>query len=318
MAAVPRLILAHASEAPGAVVRHLFDRFVRDVREPWEPSIGLELRVARTDDPTRGPRAPLPLTQDPGLRDDDVVVLLVDDRWIAEASYERPDAWRAFEASLAGRSVLAVALSAGAFAWIGRMPGLSGAQTIQAAHLADDAARAREVAYRLAFTLLTRLAGEADRPPLTLFVSHAKRDGLGPAGEILRHLAVANPVKAWFDANDLRAGDAFRDAFDRAIETSMLLVVWTDHYTTRPWCRWELATARELRRPILVVDALERGHQRLSPLLAGLPVVRWTGRPGDAVDAAVFEALRFRVAELRAGAQRCDGELRDDAWRARE
>src|SRR5262249_25744638 len=47
-----------------------------------------------------------------------------------------------------------------------------------------------------------------------------------------------------------------------------------DAYHGRPWCMWELLTAKKHGRPILIWDLSHRGTLRSFPYLGNVPVVR--------------------------------------------
>jgi hypothetical protein len=75
-----------------------------------------------------------------------------------------------------------------------------------------------------------------------------------------------------------------------------MVVVQTNTYSDRSWCRKEVLFAKHYGCPVLVVNAVTIGEERLFPYLGNAPTVRW---PFDSVrrcevviDAALREVLR--------------------------
>ncbi len=155
-----------------------------------------------------------------------------------------------------------------------------------------------------------------------LFLSHAKRDGVGVVNAIRDHLANNNyGVETFIDAKDLNAGLDYQATFTAAIEAGAVVVIRSDAYSSRPWCRWETLEGKRLGRPIVVLDLLNDAELRVNPYGGNVPALRLPDllQPGDAatpdIDRAVLaimtEAVRIMVWNMRVGAltapvgQRC-------------
>jgi hypothetical protein len=105
------------------------------------------------------------------------------------------------------------------------------------------------------------------------FISHAKLDGL-PLAQSLSHTIAQLPWLAQFyDAKDIQSGDDFKEVLERGVLGSMLLVLRTDIYDLRFWCRQEVMWADSYDRPVLLVDAR-------TELLSRASVLGFTGIPG--------------------------------------
>ena len=113
---------------------------------------------------------------------------------------------------------------------------------------------------------------DQDPERLSVFVSHAKRDGTPIATAIRDGLADFGQLTAWFDANDLPPGHGFAHRMTEAAKnkTAALISVVTDAYPTRPWCRYEVQQART-PRPL---DLPHDGHGRIKA---------WTVQPSVAI-----------------------------------
>jgi hypothetical protein len=218
-----------------------------------------------------------------------LIAVLVDD-WMTDRVGGQGAEWaeQARELSAAhppgGRHlVMPAALSDSAYEWDPEL----GRRHFLPLDRAEDPDRRRA---RLSFGLAVRalhLLGDAASPealskaeaPVTLFVSHAKRDldqdrqdPVRSTQEALQDL----PVREWLDAREIREGATFeeeiRDGIGRA---SAMLVFLTDAWATRPWCRTEALIAKEMGTPIVVVDALTLGEPRSFPYTGNTRWLRW-------------------------------------------
>lgn len=115
--------------------------------------------------------------------------------------------------------------------------------------------------------------------PIQVFVSHAKADLKGPATDPVRSvLAVLeeHAVDRFFDSSKIAPGEDFAKRIEGEVRTSdVLLVVWTDAWSSRPWCRRELLTAKAAGRPVVVLDALSSASTRAFPYAGNAAWVRW-------------------------------------------
>ena len=142
--------------------------------------------------------------------------------------------------------------------------------------------------------------------PLKLFISHTKRDSTGEHLAIkLMDLLQSKKIETFFDKHIIQPGDQIGLTLEQNILDAILLVVRTDRYSASPWCRKEIAIAKENDRPIIVVDALENFDERSSSLLNYLPVVRLSTKAptiSELSEVTKFlgrEVLRFLFGNLR-------------------
>ena len=151
-------------------------------------------------------------------------------------------------------------------------------------------------------------------PPLKVFLSHAKRDGIKIAETIRDGIRRFSQMEAWYDANDLRYGDSWEDPMTNAasIDTAALIATVTDAYPTRPWCRREARLARtpvlsdsESKKiwqvqPVVAIEKPGSDWVRGVEMLAGVPRVGWDDSAGanqvaKILDRLVLEVLLVRV-----------------------
>ena len=152
-------------------------------------------------------------------------------------------------------------------------------------------------------------AGETN-PKVTIFLSHAKTDGTGPARRIRDYIYGQTQLAAFYDENDIPFGSVFGRVLNSSLlgdQTAALVVVQTARYASRPWCRRELSLFRRPIRedagaagverwrmnPTVVVDALEGGaHSTGIPELGNAPVIRWSDQTVEQEEQVVTFVLR--------------------------
>ncbi|MEJ8859717.1 TIR domain-containing protein [Variovorax robiniae] len=142
-----------------------------------------------------------------------------------------------------------------------------------------------------------------------IFLSHAKRDAKAAAESFVTRLNDAKDnlgVRYFYDAISLLASDDYEERFVRAIKSGSLLAIVTDAYHTRPWCRWEILTAKEHGRPVVVVDMSRDRIERTYPYLANVPSIRLpVSDPDDLSEADIESVLLALLSEA----------LRVELWR---
>ena len=144
--------------------------------------------------------------------------------------------------------------------------------------------------------------GEDSAAPVRLFLSHAKADmQLEPkvAQRLIEALQADQPIKAWVDSGDIPAGSKFAEEIARGVGDSSLLVVLTDNYATREFCREEILLAKEHQRPMVIVDALTRCEVRSFPYSGNIARLRWDGNPQAGIDLLLKETLRCLHAQAQ-------------------
>lgn len=129
-----------------------------------------------------------------------------------------------------------------------------------------------------------------------IFVSHAKADGDATASAIVAFVNDKGQdvsLHTFYDAKELNPGEDFSERFVEEIGAGTLLAIISDAYDSRPWCVFELTTAKRKRRPIVLADVGERRTSRTYPYGANLPKVRIFPKPGDTswIEPLLVEAL---------------------------
>lgn len=135
-------------------------------------------------------------------------------------------------------------------------------------------------------------------PPVKLFLSHAKADGVNLAKSLKLFIDSDTPLDDFFDAQDIAPGYDFAAEIRKAIPNCMLIVIHTDMYSSREWCRKEILMAKEFSLPILIINCLKRNEQRSFPYMANVQTIRINQKYelnySEIVTTALLEILRHK------------------------
>jgi len=139
--------------------------------------------------------------------------------------------------------------------------------------------------------------------PIRLFISHAKEDGEALARNIHDFVESNTALDTFFDAFDIPSGYKFQKEIEANIENSVLLVIHSDKYSTREWCRREIVHAKKTNRPILIVNTLNNGEDRVFPYMANVKSIRVRSTYDEEmyikiISCTLMETLRFKYQAL--------------------
>lgn len=131
------------------------------------------------------------------------------------------------------------------------------------------------------FDLLIRFISGKGTDALSVFISHSKRDkgnkGEQSAKEVRNFLSSDTKLNSFFDVHDILDGYKFGDQIKNNVENSVLLILFTDSYSSREWCRIEALTAKEKQVPIVLVNMVEDKVDRTFPYIGNVPSVSYKG-----------------------------------------
>jgi hypothetical protein len=135
--------------------------------------------------------------------------------------------------------------------------------------------------------------GEVRRvPKQRLFISHAKQDGAADAVRIRKRLDKMDfGIEPFVDTNDLTGGEIFSEELEAEIADATLLAIYTDAYSSRPFCRWEVLRAKFHRRPIYIVHRLKQGDSRVFPYGGNAPLMVVTDLGNDTIDKILLASM---------------------------
>jgi hypothetical protein len=234
------------------------------------------------------------------LAQNSLVVPLADDELVIDTEWCRfvADAWEACDGSLNGRHrCVPMQLTKSAWPLDGRLKEVSFGRAYS-----QPVGQERNlwVTRRIVIELCRFLQGfkatdDQSDAPIELFLSHAKVDmGADPkvAQQFIDYLTADQPVEAWVDSGEIEMGSKFSDAIRKGVPRTSLLVILTDNYSSREWCREEVMLAKEHERPIAIIDSLMTHEVRSFPFLDNVPRMRWNGSAEAGVDLLLKETLR--------------------------
>ncbi|MGH8521041.1 MAG: toll/interleukin-1 receptor domain-containing protein [Gammaproteobacteria bacterium] len=157
-----------------------------------------------------------------------------------------------------------------------RLPGrLRERQAPESSELGERRLRPHTLALLALHRARLLLGTEPSKNKLTLFISHAKADGLFMARSLRSLISDVPELKSWYDANDIQSGTNWSDEIESAASSSVFIAIRTEGYDQSAWCRREFETALAHGVPIVVVDALLRPAITPSSLpFAAMPNVR--------------------------------------------
>ena len=145
-----------------------------------------------------------------------------------------------------------------------------------------------EVSSRI-YDCLIRYMKDTPQDKLKLFISHAKRDGLGVAENLRNSLRSKTKLDSFFDKNDIIEGVDFEKQIKENVKSSLLMVLDSDAYGTRQWCQKEILCAKKYGVPIVVVDMHSDVITRTFPYMGNVPSIRLND---DNLDTAINLLLR--------------------------
>lgn len=282
--------------------------------------------------------APVPLPNGGGIH---VLVPLVDEhfaitagwrlfvhRSVGQAARDAREANEDGGGDVAARAtiVLPVALHPGAFEVAGAVANLNflradppqppAGETTEQRRSRRAAAVRHQLTEAIGRLLLAKNGGfcidqfAAPPAPISVFLSHAKADGVEVATALRQEIRSRGQMQSFCDENDLAFGFDYQRALLRAVreQIAAMVVVRTDRYASRPWCRRELRAMRDVQMlpgtdgnervgklsPVEVVDALHEQSVDHLPELGPSPVLRWhADRCGAVVDRVLLHVLQY-------------------------
>ncbi len=138
---------------------------------------------------------------------------------------------------------------------------------------------------------LLRRPEEAEAPlagylkKIQVFISHSKHDNEGePVARSIRDwLHAHSTLSSFFDIHDIPAGLPFGDVLLHQIETSAVVALHTDSYSSREWCCREVIEAKRRHVPMVIVDCLRDIDRRGVPYMGNVPIVRMSPNRDDRI-----------------------------------
>ncbi|MCH5167984.1 MAG: TIR domain-containing protein [Erysipelotrichales bacterium] len=152
------------------------------------------------------------------------------------------------------------------------------------------------------FEILIRIISEKPNCKLRLFISHSKKD-LDKTGELVAeglrdYINSKTKLSTFFDANDILDGQSFEEVIFDNVESSLFVLVHSDTYSDREWCRKEIIKCKENGIPAIIVDFFSHQCNRVFPYMANIPSIRFKDNNWeDIINLMLRTALDWRYHE---------------------
>jgi hypothetical protein len=124
-----------------------------------------------------------------------------------------------------------------------------------------------------------------------LFISHAKQDFLLEAEQLRDYLNSATKLDTFFDANDILDGNDFAKHIKKGLKSSLLVVLNSDVYTDREWCRNEVLIAKRNDVPTVVVNCVKKRVKRTFPYIGNCPMIQYNNDWSEIIQVLLKTAL---------------------------
>lgn len=213
--------------------------------------------------------------------DSTVVILLVDDVWMARRAW-RDWATTTAAAAPARSRVVTVAVTANALNLGHPLATLNAVRVDRT----PAAQRVGELRLRITHLLAKLMLGAHGS---RVFLSHAKSGGRDFALAVKAFLNSRPLGTTFFDEISIEAGEDFEERLEDGLCSSVVVVLLTDRFSARYWCGWEVVTAKLHRRPMVLVDALEEGEPASLAYAGNLRTIRCA--QDRRTDAVMHEAI---------------------------
>ena len=138
-----------------------------------------------------------------------------------------------------------------------------------------------------------------------IFISHSKHDPDGEriSREMRRWIHDCSGFSTFLDIIDTPPGIPFEEVFNHKIGSVILVVVQTDTFSSRAWCRREVMEAKRHRIPMIVINCLRDFDPEGFAYLGNVPVIRQDPGKSDGYRRIAYaitnEVFRSRLWEFR-------------------
>lgn len=148
------------------------------------------------------------------------------------------------------------------------------------------------------FEIILRILSGNEKEKLKLFISHSKKDrdqiGRIRAEELRDYLGAHSKLDSFFDANDIPDGQEFGDIIKENVGKSLFVLIHSDTYSDREWCRKEILECKYKQIPAIRVELVSKGCSRLFPYMANIPCIRFSDNWDEIIALMLRTALDWR------------------------
>lgn len=111
---------------------------------------------------------------------------------------------------------------------------------------------------------------------LRIFISHSKRDKFSHGERLAKDfrnylLQRGTKLSSFFDVNSIMEGGDFETQILESAEKAIMVVVFSETYSSREWCIKEILHAKKNNRPVIAVFDIDGCIDRVFPYIGNIP-----------------------------------------------
>ena len=117
---------------------------------------------------------------------------------------------------------------------------------------------------------------------LRIFISHSKRDKHTHGERLAKDLRDyilqrGTKLSSFFDVNNIMEGENFESQILESADKAIMIVIFSETYSSREWCIKEILQAKKNNRPVIVVFDIEGDVDRVFPYIGNVPATIYKG-----------------------------------------
>lgn len=130
------------------------------------------------------------------------------------------------------------------------------------------------------YDILVRYVDDKSKKQQTIFISHSKQDddkyGLQLATGLRDYLLEkGTKLSSFFDVNNIMEGYNFEQQILDNVDSSIMVVIFSNAYSSREWCLKEILRAKKSQIPLIVVYAVNGDIDRTFPYIGNVPATQY-------------------------------------------
>ncbi|MCM1141921.1 MAG: TIR domain protein [Muribaculum sp.] len=134
--------------------------------------------------------------------------------------------------------------------------------------------------------------GDEFKDKTEIFISHSKQDA-DKTGDLIAqglrdHLRRNHKLNSFYDANDILETLDFGEIIKEHVRKSILVIIESDTYSDREWCRIEAIEGKLFNVPAIRVDAIKGRVKRGFPYMSNIPEIRYVDSNYDEIIALIL------------------------------
>lgn len=111
---------------------------------------------------------------------------------------------------------------------------------------------------------------------LRIFISHSKRDNYSHGERLAKDLRDyllqrGTKLSSFFDVNSIMEGGDFESQILKSAEKAIMVVIFSETYSSREWCIKEILQAKKNNRPVIAVFDIDGDIDRVFPYIGNIP-----------------------------------------------